>query len=108
MLPLYVPMIIDWYFFFKVLDHVATFEVTAWSLYNLPAFLLMFSNIQSGSMVSAHEIYHKPGWFNKVFGTACQSKNLYLHFIYEHLYGHHRNVATPLDPASCPKGVTVY
>ena len=37
-----------------------------------------------------------------------QSKNLYLHFIYEHLYGHHRNVATPEDAASAPKGITVY
>ena len=27
-------------------------------------------------------------------------KNLYMHFAYEHLYGHHRKVATPEDPAS--------
>jgi alkane 1-monooxygenase len=27
-------------------------------------------------------------------------KNLYMHFTYEHLYGHHRNLATPEDPAS--------
>ena len=35
-------------------------------------------------------------------------KNLYVHFTYEHLYGHHRRVATPEDPASAPKGMNVY
>ena len=59
-------------------------------------------------MVVAHELFHKPGWCNQVFGTIEQCKNLYMHFIYQHLYGHHRNVATPLDPATSPKGLTVY
>lgn len=36
------------------------------------------------------------------------SKNLYTHFTYEHLYGHHRKVATPEDPASSPQYISVY
>lgn len=36
------------------------------------------------------------------------SKNLYMHFTYEHLYGHHRRVATPEDPASAEQGIDVY
>jgi alkane 1-monooxygenase len=35
-------------------------------------------------------------------------KNLYMHFTYEHLYGHHRRVATPEDPASAEKGIDLY
>lgn len=35
-------------------------------------------------------------------------KNLYMHFTYEHLFGHHRRVATPEDPASAAKGDNVY
>lgn len=35
-------------------------------------------------------------------------KNLYMHFTYEHLYGHHKRVATPEDPATALKGTTVY
>jgi alkane 1-monooxygenase len=31
-----------------------------------------------------------------------------MHFMVEHIYGHHKNVSTPLDPASAPKGMTVY
>ena len=36
------------------------------------------------------------------------SKNLYMHFTYEHLYGHHRKVATPEDPATSIKGESLY
>jgi alkane 1-monooxygenase len=36
------------------------------------------------------------------------SKNLYMHFTYEHLFGHHRRVATPEDPASSRQGENVY
>ena len=97
---LYVPTILDWYFFFRVLDHIAHFEATTWSMYNFPAFLLLFSNLQGAQMVANHEIYHKPGGIHKIIGTLNQSKNLYMHFTYEHLYGHHRKVATPEDPAS--------
>lgn len=35
-------------------------------------------------------------------------KNLYMHFTYEHLYGHHRRVATPEDPASAEQGISLY
>lgn len=35
-------------------------------------------------------------------------KNLYMHFTYEHLFGHHRRVATPEDPASADKGLDLY
>ena len=36
------------------------------------------------------------------------SKNLYMHFTYEHIFGHHRRVATPEDPASATKDQNVY
>jgi hypothetical protein len=36
------------------------------------------------------------------------SKLLYMHFIYEHLWGHHKRVATPEDPASALKGDNLY
>lgn len=55
-----------------------------------------------------HEIFHKQGWFNRLLGTIHMSKNLYMHFTYEHLYGHHRRVATSEDPASAEQGIDVY
>ena len=35
-------------------------------------------------------------------------KSLYIHFFTEHLNGHHKNVATPLDGASAVLGDNVY
>lgn len=55
----------------------------------------------------AHEIFHKAGSFNKILGTIHMTKNLYTHFTYEHLYGHHRKVSTPDDPASAEQDITV-
>lgn len=36
------------------------------------------------------------------------SKSLYMHFTVEHLYGHHKNVGTPSDPASARLGELLY
>jgi alkane 1-monooxygenase len=44
----------------------------------------------------------------KVIGTIHMLKTLNMHFTYEHLYGHHRKVATPEDPASAQKNDNVY
>jgi phage shock protein PspC (stress-responsive transcriptional regulator) len=41
-------------------------------------------------------------------GTLNMIKTGYMHFMVEHVHGHHRNVATPMDPASARKGETVY
>jgi alkane 1-monooxygenase len=36
------------------------------------------------------------------------SKNLYMHFFIEHVYGHHKHVATPLDGATARLGQSLY
>ena len=51
---LYIPMITDWYMTLQVLDHFASMELNGWTLYNLPAFLILFSNLHGGLMIGAH------------------------------------------------------
>lgn len=46
-----------------------------------------------GFMLS-HELIHK-GFADKVIGTLDQIKVFYGHFTIEHVYGHHKKVATP-------------
>ena len=43
-----------------------------------------------------------------IIGTINELKLYYAHWTTEHLVGHHRLVATPEDPASAPKGMTLY
>lgn len=60
----------------------------------------IFSNLESVQFALTHEIFHKQNPIDRFFGTIFMSKLLYMHFTYEHLWGHHRKVATPEDPAS--------
>lgn len=56
----------------------------------------------------AHELGHRSGkaeqWMAKLLLISTQ----YGHFFVEHNHGHHRYVATPLDPATARKGESVY
>jgi len=55
-----------------------------------------------------HEIIHRPHFADLFHGiVACVFAN-YGHFWIEHLWGHHKNVATELDPASSAKGDNLY
>lgn len=97
---LYATIVLDWVFFFRAMKLFQDFEFTIPNIVNLAAFIYIFSNLNAVQFAVSHEIFHKNGLFNKYLGTIHMVKNLYMHFTYEHLYGHHRRVATPEDPAS--------
>jgi alkane 1-monooxygenase len=86
---LYATIVMDWYLFFKLMTYFSNFDPTPSNLFNLVGLLYIFSNLSSLGFMVAHEIFHKPGWFNKILGIVHMSKNLYIHFTYEHLNGHH-------------------
>lgn len=90
------------------MNYVNNFELTFWNLFNFAALFYIFSNLNSLGFMIGHEIFHKPSLIDRILGTVHMSKNLYMHFTYEHLYGHHRRVATPEDPASAEQGIDVY
>lgn len=88
-------VISDWALFFKVMRMFSETELTLVVIIKLLAFIFIFSNLNAVQFAVSHEIFHKPGSFHKYLGTIHMVKNLYMHFTYEHLYGHHRRVATP-------------
>ncbi|TYZ05869.1 alkane 1-monooxygenase [Hymenobacter lutimineralis] len=47
-----------------------------------------------------HELGHRSSRWAQVLAKLLLLTNLYLHFFIEHNRGHHRYVATPLDPAT--------
>lgn len=55
-----------------------------------------------------HELGHRTKNYEQFFSKALLLPNLYLHFFIEHNLGHHKNVATPKDPASARFGENVY
>ncbi len=55
-----------------------------------------------------HELGHRSGKSEQLYAHLLLLQAHYLHFLIEHNRGHHRYVATPEDPASAPKGMSVY
>lgn len=56
----------------------------------------------------AHELMHRKEAWARALAEALMSSVTYAHFCVEHVLGHHKNVATPEDPASSRKGESVY
>ena len=80
----------------------STTDITLTSFFRLIGFAIVVSNLNAAQFAVSHEIMHKPGW-RRIIGTLHMLKTLNMHFTYEHIFGHHRKVATPEDPASSRK-----
>ena len=87
-------MIIDWIHFFRMMKTFRAYEIDLSSVGNLIGMVFIDFNLNSVQFAVVHEIFHKGG-FDKYLGTFHMVKNLYMHFTYEHLYGHHKKVTTP-------------
>lgn len=88
--------------------------------------IAMFVGTQSLSMISvvvmaitagtysglgintAHELGHKNTAIERQLAKIVLAVPAYGHFCVEHNYGHHRDVATPEDPASARMGQSIY
>ncbi|MEM6265446.1 MAG: alkane 1-monooxygenase [Bacteroidota bacterium] len=56
----------------------------------------------------AHELGHRTKKYEQYLAQALLLSSCYLHFFVEHNRGHHKHVATPLDPATARLGESVY
>lgn len=56
----------------------------------------------------AHEFVHSRRATERGLGLALLLPLFYMHFRIEHVYGHHRNVATPEDPATARFGENLF
>jgi len=51
---------------------------------------------------------HKKNPWHKFFGNLPYQQALYSHFWDEHTKGHHKDIATDIDPVSHPRGTSFY
>lgn len=56
----------------------------------------------------AHELCHRKDKLNQFLSDILLSFVCYTHFSTEHVFGHHKRVSTPEDPASARLGESVY
>jgi alkane 1-monooxygenase len=85
---------------------VASGDLTALAL----AGLTVSTGLIAGTVgiTFAHELVHRPGTLELALGEILLASTSYTHFAIEHVYGHHRRVGTPEDPATAQLGESLY
>ena len=73
-------------------------------------FLMMLVGVVNGiiGFNIAHELIHRNSKVAKTFAVLLLMTMSKPSFLIEHLYGHHKDVATPKDPSSAPRGRGFY
>jgi len=95
--------VVSWGLYVVAVD----WQITWWE-----TFLLAISIGISGGVVginTAHELGHRVNNnFEPFLSRLMLWPNFYMHWIIEHVTGHHRYVSTPQDPATAPLNMNVY
>jgi alkane 1-monooxygenase len=84
---------------------VGTQSLTLWSVLALAVTAGSYSGL---GINTAHELGHKKPAFERWLAKIVLAVPTYGHFCIEHNRGHHRDVATPEDPASARMGESIY
>ncbi|TXS95305.1 alkane 1-monooxygenase [Parahaliea maris] len=84
---------------------VGTQPLTAWSVLALAITAGSYSGL---GINTAHELGHKKPAFERWLARVVLAVPAYGHFCVEHNRGHHKDVATPEDPASSRMGENIY
>ena len=103
---LYLNVPLLWGIIAYFLYTVATADLATYELVGLT----LSVGIVSGSLGInvAHELGHRSRRFEQWLAQSLLLSSLYMHFFVEHNRGHHKHVATPLDPATSRYGEMVY
>ena len=75
----------------------ATQNLSGWELAGL---ILSVGIVNGVAINTAHELGHKKDKLDRWLARISLAPTFYGHFYVEHNRGHHKNVATPVDPAS--------
>ena len=81
--------------------YVATHEMLWWEMLG---FSLSIGIVGGLAINTAHELGHKRPALERWLSRITLAQTFYGHFYVEHNRGHHKNVATPEDPASSRMG----
>jgi alkane 1-monooxygenase len=80
-------------------------DLTAWEWMGL---VFTTGAINGIGINTAHELGHKKAAIERWMAKVTLAPVAYGHFYVEHTRGHHKNVATPFDPASSKMGETFW
>lgn len=84
------------------------FVTMDWAWWELIGALFSVGMVNGVGINTAHELGHKTNDLERWLAKITLAPVAYGHFFIEHNKGHHKNVATPEDPASSRMGETFY
>lgn len=92
---------IGWGLYLTSTASLTTFELVG---------LILSTGVVTGGIgiTAAHELVHRTRAFEQALAEVLMTSVTYTHFCVEHVYGHHKNVATPNDPATSRLGESLY
>lgn len=79
-----------------------------WAWWEMAGALFSVGMVNGVGINTAHELGHKTNSLERWLAKITLAPVAYGHFFIEHNKGHHKNVATPEDPASSRMGETFY
>jgi len=82
-----------------------THDISTWAFVGLAVIAGMSSGL---GINTGHELGHKKSRLERTLAKIVLAVPVYGHFWIEHNRGHHRDVATPEDPASSRMGENIY
>nr|BAC98365.1 alkane hydroxylase [Alcanivorax borkumensis] len=95
--------------------HYAALIISAWWVSTQPigvfeflALALSLGIVNGLALNTGHELGHKKETFDRWMAKLVLAVVGYGHFFIEHNKGHHRDVATPMDPATSRMGESIY
>ncbi len=104
-----------WLTYLAVPNHFITLFVSAWAvatqslnIWEFLALALSVGIVNGLAINTGHELGHKPNRLDNWMAKIVLSVVGYGHFVIEHNRGHHKDVATPDDPASSRFGESIY
>lgn len=76
--------------------------------YELVGIILSVGFCSGIGFTAAHELIHRRERWERGLGMMLLASTMYMHYRVEHVFGHHKNVATLNDPATARKNEGLY
>jgi alkane 1-monooxygenase len=98
-----VPLLWAWFVFGAWFASATALPLHGWLA------VALSTGVVGGFCINAgHELGHKKARIERVLAQLVLAPTAYGHFVIEHNRGHHRDVATPEDPASARMGESIW
>ena len=83
--------------FFRVLSSIEETSLTLGTAFDQVGTLIMLVFLSIFQIAICHELVHKQHKIFFVLGSLYGSTLFGMHFLYDHIHGHHRTVGSPCD-----------